>query len=243
MPPRKGKNAESTIEKKEGRRRAESATAALLAVAILVGLGLQLNGVLKEIQDVISYYGFSLTIFTVFFAAIQFRANHDWNRRHLAIITVKDVKEGMNRHVVVLDDAFNYLHRKRTSPISVEEIHKKICHKDENGNLVRDANGKLQLDKESEDAKTVRKAILHILNSYEYLAAGVYQGVLDQEIVEALLKGPILKAYQVFGNYISHFNDEMYPDRNGAVWEHLKELGKDLEARREQQIKKREKTG
>lgn len=209
----------------------------LCCLVLALGISLIFLDKLVNLSDQIRYFGFAFGIMSIMHAAKQFQANHDWNRRQLAITSAKQVKDDLNKHVIVLDEAFNYVHRKKSNPISVEEIHKKICKKDENGELLL-KDGKLIVDCDDSGCN-VRKAIMHVLNAYEYLAAGIYQGVFDQAIIESLFRGAIIKHHQVFGAYIAHFNNEMYPERNGAIWEHFKQLAVEFESNGEKLLKKR----
>jgi hypothetical protein len=201
----------------------------LCIAAFVLGFYFLWNYSFEILTDAVTYFGFTFAIMTVMVGYSQFRANHDWNRRQLAFSAVKEVKEGMNKHIALLDKAFGYNYRKKSSPITIEEIHQKICVTDQDGKCVY-KGAKLVLDCEDEEKKNIRKAILHVLNGYEYLAAGIYEGVLDEEIVISLLRGPLLKTYQVFRHYIEHFNTDMHSERKGRIWINLKNFAKELES-------------
>ena len=222
----------------------------LLAVA--GGVTLILLGRLKNLSEIIQFFGFVLTVCSILVAAIRiqyaafvFRANHDWNRRQLAILQANDIRLRMQDDIRVLNKEFEYYRRRPQETISVEEIHIAICRKDDNGNFERDSEGKLVVDYDGPGV-TVKNALYNVLNSYEFIAGGVYQGVFDKDMIYTLFGGIIIKAYSVFEDYIEHQNVDMHPERNGKIWICLKQLGSEfVEMENDERAKapKKEKTG
>ena len=49
----------------------------ILVIAVPLGIILILSKIITKATDIIAYYGFCFTIFSVLYAAIQFRSNHD----------------------------------------------------------------------------------------------------------------------------------------------------------------------
>ena len=95
------------------------------------------------------------------------------------------------------------------------------------------------------DGHNVKRSIYNVLNSFEYIAAGVYQGVFDKRIIKSLFQGMIIKAYSVFKDFIEHVND-MHPDRKGKIWVNMKNLAEEfIEDEKKEAAKpdKRRKTG
>ncbi len=218
-----------------------------IIIAVIYGAYIWRDGQLVEVADRISYFGFTFAIASVLYASLlykqaiiqseqlvaQSKATHDWNRRQFAMDTMWKIKEGMNKHILILDKKFGYLRREKSNPIAVKEIHDEICGKGDKGEFVKKEGARHYELCRKPEAEETRKAIKHVLNSFEYLAAGVYQGVFDRKTVLALYGGTMKKVARVFSLYIEHFNGEMYPDRGGDVWVHLKDLGADLEKGKE----------
>lgn len=203
-----------------------------LATTVLIGLGLVLEfiiGYFVSSSDLIAYCGFSLTFLSILVAIIQTIRSHDWNRRHLATTSLLEIKEKLTPHILLVHETFGYLGRDENDTIKVDQIHDTICKKDDQKQFVPNhATGNLELDDEKKD---IYRAIWEILNLYEYIAAGVYQGVYDKKIVSELMVSNIIKAATVFSEYIEHVNKKMYPDRQGKIWVNVKTLGREFTAK------------
>lgn len=182
-------------------------------------------------DQIIGVAGSGMTFLAIAFAGFQFKANHDWNRRHSAIIAAKEIRKSVYDDIDLIDKTFGFSNRRKHETISVDEIHKKICLRDEGGNgLKRKDDGKLLLDHDSGGADIAR-AIKNYLGSFEYLAAGIRQGVLDEELIYTLYGGPMIRAACIFEKYIDHVNNDMYPGRNGKIYCNLKRIRKKFEER------------
>lgn len=202
----------------------------LIAFIVSVGVGVLLivYNKISDSSDMIRYFGFTFTIFSVLLVVLQFRSTRDWGKRQLAITSAKEIKDSNMDDVKILNKAFNYLLLGTKSTIKVDDIHDQICQKKEDGELYRDDDGKLRVDDDGNGYK-VKRAISNRLNEFEYIAVGVYQNVFDREIIKALFAGPLIKTYYNFKDYITHYNEEMSPGRKGKVWINLVELAKDFE--------------
>jgi len=217
----------------------------VLLIVVPLGIVLTYLKIITKVTDIIAYYGFCFTIFSILYAAIQFRSNHDWNRRQLAITAAKQVKDKMDKHLLFLNKKFNYLHRKPSDSLDVDLIHKAI-YVIENGKLKMNNNEKRYIVDYEGDGHNVKRSIYNVLNSFEYIAAGVYQGVFDKRIIKSLFQGMIIKAYSVFKDYIEHMNNEMHPYKNGKIWVNMKNLAEEFieeEKKQEARPEKRRKTG
>lgn len=191
----------------------------------------------------ISVFGQYVTAFAIFFAAYQFKANHDWNRRHLATVEARNIRQSLAEDIITIDNAFGYVGRKKHQAITVDDIHKAMCELDTEGSL-KYTDGKLRLDHKRGGEK-VDRAISNFLGAFEYLAAGIRQGVFDDEAIYRLYGGPLIRAAGIFSVYIDHVNKDMHPDRMGKIYENLRHVAKKFETREKIQIeeKEREKTG
>lgn len=195
-----------------------------------------------ELSQGISVFGQYVTAFAIFFAAFQFKANHDWNRRHLAIVEAKNIREALSEDAILLDKTFNYIGRRKHQAISVDDIHKGMCELNSDNTLKYTA-GKLKLD-HVRGGEKVDESLSRFLGAFEYLSTGITQGVFDEEVVYRLYGGPLIRAAGIFSDYIKHVNEDMYPERMGKIYENLLHVAAKFEAREKiNGEREREKTG
>jgi len=196
-----------------------------------------------DLSQAISIFGQYVTAAAIFFAAYQFKANHDWNRRQLAITEAKNVRHSVFDDLLLIDKTFNYINRKKHEALPVEDIHKGMCECNEDGSLKRCKNGKLRIDHQGDGGK-VDKAISHFLGAFEYLATGIVQGIFDEEVIYKLYGGPLMRAAGIFSEYIRHVNIDMYADRHMKIYENLRYVAAKFEEREKgKEEKEREKAG
>lgn len=214
-----------------------------LSFLLVIGYGVILihSGDLSDLSSKIGYFGFAFTVFSIVAASVQYGAIHDWNRRQFSMVALREERASQNKHMKVLDTTFSYVHRKKENPISVDDIHKRICKKDEKGALIVDVQGRMELS-EDEEERAVYHAINHLLSSSEYIAVGINQGIFDEDVVRAFWEGRIIKAYYVFRHYIEHVND-MRRERKGKIWEHLEAVAKNFEGDGKKTVCKRPPAG
>jgi len=194
--------------------------------------------------DSVSILGHGLTVLAVLFAGFQIKGEHDWNRRNSAMEAARQANEN-DAAAHAIDKDLNYIRRKFDDPITVDEIHDVICQKDDDGKLLRDEADKLLIDHKNQGG-AIKQSIMTLLNSSEYLATGVVQGVFDETVIYKLRGGILMSNYFIFENYIKHLND-MYPDREGKIYENLKYMAEKFRAEeiedKEGKVKERGKTG
>mgnify|MGYP001224362433 CR=1 FL=1 len=193
-------------------------------------------------EDMINFFGFWMTLTAVLIAVLQSVKSHDWNRRKAAAEALKEFREKMRPHSKILNESFNYFLRDENSPITVDEIHRAICKKGNDGKLVRcDSSAQWEIDPDK--GETLR-SVRELLNLYEDIASGVHQGVYDKEVVADLMASSIIKVSNIFDPYIKHFNEDMYPASQGRVWLNVKTLGREFKKRyrEDSEAKEREQT-
>ena len=145
----------------------------------------------------------AVTAYGVIVAYKTLKANHDWNRRHLAIEKIIEIQNCLSKlREKEFETELHFSSRKE--PFSLEEIHKKICEYDKNGSIKRDNNGYCIL---TSTGRKISSQIREYLNSYEIIAVAVRENTFDEEIVKETLKGNMIKAYRIFQNYIEHLRD------------------------------------
>lgn len=215
---------------------------ATLVTFVLWGI-LFFLGFFEARRDTLMFFGFAATTTSILVAVLQSIKVHDWNRRQAAQSALKEFREKTKPHIEKLDEAFNYYLRDESSPITKEEIHAKICRKGSDGKFIRcDKSDKIEIDPEKSD---LAKSIREYLNLYEDIASGVHQGVYDKEVVADLMASSFIKVANLFGPYIKHFNEDMYPASRNRIWINVKTLGEDLRKkyREDKKAVERDKTG
>lgn len=204
--------------------------------SVLLGILLIYVRYLNNASDIIKYYGFAFSILAILSATLQFRANHEWNRRQFAIKKAWQIRSKLDDALETLNKHFDFARRGTKEIISVDLIHSKICKDKNNSKEV------LCINYEGEGHK-VFMAIRTVLNSFEFLAAGINQGVFDEKVLRTLFEGSIIKAYFSFKDYITHVNNDMHPDRQGRIWMNFKKLAEKYDEESTARTEEREKTG
>lgn len=213
----------------------------LFAILYWLGFFAGQNGINSVV--VVNFFGFSAATTAILVSVIQIRKTHDWNRRHAATQAMNDLRGKIKTHSDRIDEVFGYYLRNENSPISVDDIHFAVCLKTADGGLVRcKTSEKWEVDP---GKKEILWSLGEQLNLYEQLASGIHQGVYDKEVVADLMASSIIKVSKIFGPYIKHYNDDMYPSSQGRVWLNVKTLGAEFreQYRKDPKAKDRDKTG
>lgn len=158
--------------------------------------------------DRLNWY-IGLTVLSIFVSTIalivsfksgkkQLHANHEWNRRQLALTEVVKNREHASQAIVALNDSLNY--REQKDAYSLKEIHKALCNEEDHTK-----NPPL-----TDSGKTIKHNIFIILNYYEYLAIGINRQIFDEETIKISVKGAMIKANKLFGEYIQHLRSEKH---------------------------------
>jgi hypothetical protein len=198
---------------------------AVFATIVVWGV-LFFSGFFEKNAEMVNYFGFCMTTTAIIVAVLQSIKNHDWNRRHAATLCLKEFRDQIRPHTILVHKAFGYFGRDENHPISVDKIHEAICKLDGDGRLVRcGKTDRWELDEEKQE---IDNAITEMLNLYEYIGSGIHQGVFDKEIVADLMASNIIKVANVFGPYITHINEDMYKNRKGKTWINIKTLGREF---------------
>lgn len=137
-------------------------------------------------------------IISFFVAKKQLEANHEWNRRQAALTEMFKNRESASNAVVALNSSINY--REQKDAYSLKDIHKALCD-----NENHEENPML-----TENGKIIKHNIFIILNYYEYLAIGIENKVFDEDVIKDSVKGAVIKAQKLFGEYIEHLRSEKH---------------------------------
>ena len=149
--------------------------------------------------------GTTITAIGVIIAYKTLKANHDWNRRHLAIEKIIEIrnllKDYRNNE---FEQILKYSDRQITEVYKVKELHILMCKVDNQKNLVWNNDKHCDL---TDEGRILCNQIADFLDIYEIVADAVLENTFDEEIVKNLLKGSMKKAYYLFSEYISHLRD------------------------------------
>ena len=158
---------------------------------------------IANIAQIVIAISTSLGVIGVYIAYKTLKANHDWNRRHLAIEKIIEIQSNLSK---LREEEFELLlhFSSRKEPYTLEEIHLLMCEIDENGNIKRDNNGYCILTKKG---RKLSSQIREYLNSYEIIAGAIKENTFDEQVIKNILKGNMIKAYKIFQNYINHLRD------------------------------------
>jgi hypothetical protein len=170
------------------------------------------------------------------------QANHDWNRREAALRECFKIKEKIGE--LKSSDFEKYLHysnRKMDCPYKVEDPHDEMslhylfCEfENEDKKILKKIGNDCVI---KEERRKLVNEIHEFLNYYEYLATGIIQNILDEEVVKSLNKGNIIKAYFLFENYINHLRKHYNRE---TIYKNLETIA--LKWKRENQEEKRKPT-
>ena len=120
------------------------------------------------------------------------KANHEWNRRQLAITELISNRYHLNESIKKLNENINY--REQKGVYSLEEIHLALCGQKDHENH----------PPLTEEGKEIKHHIFAILNHYEYFAVGVKNKIFSEKVLKDSIKGALIKANRVFREYIVH---------------------------------------
>ena len=130
----------------------------------------------------------------------QLRANHEWNRRQLAITELMSNRYHLNESIRELNESINY--REQKGAYSLEEIHTTLCNE-------KDHEKHPPL---TEKGKEIKHHIFAILNHYEYFAVGIKNKIFSEKVIKDSIRGALIKANRVFREYIVHLRTPKHSD-------------------------------
>ena len=201
--------------------------------SISLGLYLKHTQWLSEKSETLSYFGYCAIALSVIMAGLQFRSNNIWRKKEKAYTVAQEAKKEIEPNMALINQHFHFYQRKLTDAniaISLEEIHDKICLKDVNGKLVAaNSNSSMKYILDPEEGAQIRSAIVKTLNTFEYIASGVRHDAFDEEVINSLFEGLMIKFYKVFKNYIDHYRNDMHPSRKNKIWIHFTCLAREFE--------------
>ena len=160
----------------------------------------------------------------------ELKSNHDWNRRQLALTELVKHRKDVTEAIRLLNSNIDY--RERKNAYSLNEIHKHLCDDESfDGNIL----------KMTDTGKEIKHNIFVILNYYEYLCIGIENRVFDESIIKDSIKGALIKANKLFGEYIEHLRTDRHTNnKNLFIKQEL--IAREWSKENSQELNNREKT-
>jgi len=158
-----------------------------------------------KLSDTINLFIVSATTLTALVAFYQLKANHEWNRRHSAMVEAEKSRDKYVKAVKELNKSLNY--REQEDSYSLKEIHRYLCD-----NEKHTENPPI-----TDNGKKIKHNIFVILNYYEYLAVGIKNQVFDEKTIRELIKGSLIKSNTLFGEYIKHLREKHTKNKNQFI--------------------------
>lgn len=214
------------------------ATIAILSIVILfLGYTNDSNNILEVVRVL-----FSGGIFlSVIIAIAQMRQNakkikkdEEWNQKYLAytqmnkfVTQLEKIRTSIDKIVIkeklIESDNGVYIsftdRKRQNDPLSVEEIHRWICV-DKSGTRVNVAK-ESSMCAMTEHGTIINRNLIAIINTYESIAIGIKQGVLNRCMIEDGLSELIVNNYEFMEKYIKHRREKHENIGFATEWEEL----------------------
>ena len=160
---------------------------------------------LNTFEDTKSIATLSIVSLGFLFSIFQLRANHDWNRRNIALLEIEKNSPKYFKALRSLTyDRTSLKLEHRKEAYSPDEIHSFICEKDDNGNF-KIKPGTSDMYILTEEGIQIRNEIFEILNFFEYISTGVNNAIMDEKVVKDLQYNSMVKIWTLFGDYVKHY--------------------------------------
>ena len=209
-----------------------SLTAGLIvgSIVTLVTVAVFLSIDMETIEHIIKIIAYPFIAGSAIVAVMKYRQDNKWNKKHLAyekiLVYVKELEE----YRMEIDKAviktkaierdgkiISFTDRRRIKePLDYKEVHRWVC-KDHN---VADDSDMCSM---TEDGVSIVRNLLSIINTYEMIAIGVKDDMLDRELVRTSMESVIVKNFEFFKRYIIHRREKHEDFSLGVEWEKLYE--------------------
>ena len=159
---------------------------ALAKIHRLGGVAIETIKVLLQAATLITVLaGLGFTYWQVRLFRISHEDLHDWNRRQAAQEAIDEMVPRLSNDIPLIDEKFQILTNHDRIPLDT-------------------------IIKECENGPAVRGALNRRLNYFESLAAGVHQGVFDEEVIKNAYQQLIKITLNQFSEYIDHLRGRGY---------------------------------
>ena len=189
--------------------------------AITMYIGYNIYQSIKP-NDTLTVLKFASTILipvSIFVTFISFKQNLILSKKTKALEEMDKIMESLQKSRFILDKNVDFVNRAKVgNPLTTEEIHRWICDKNENEQILRTDDG---LCKMSERGKETKGALVNIINNYEKLGLGVYHNIFNENIAQDTFKLLVIQNYKLFEHYINHLRTAHHNTEAGVFFEWL----------------------
>ena len=194
----------------------------ILIIIVLMHFDTHIINIIKALGSLMIVVSIGIAINQFRLNRKQYEKNNEWNKKQLAMTQAHTVLDNITKHIEIINPVLHYRERKKEQlrPYEVYEIHnamgvfmedKKsfIFHgqhaKEDYKNLPREQSDKhIIYFMDDVNGLAIKDSIYGLLNEYEYLAAGVNNDILDEEVIKSLMYTPMKDAFRLFEVYINH---------------------------------------
>jgi len=165
----------------------------------------------------------------------QLKASHDWNRRSFSVTylngvieKIQDTRKELNKltsKIAIGGDKSNKMSFSdrflRGNALTEEEVHDWICEWD----IEKKAFVKEKADGDSfkltENGDKIRIHLITLINIYETVGSAIKNRILDEDVLQSLMRGPISANYIFFEQWIKHLRNKHGLKNAGKNFEEL----------------------
>lgn len=198
----------------------------------------------RDVEHYVMIVSYVLISCSAVLALIQLRQNakknlkeEKWNEKYLAYTKINDYIKYLEQQRTLLDKItvkkrlikndkglpISFSDRRNMKiPLDFEEIHNWVCKHDKNKRkIINTSIEKKDIFITTIDGAHVVRILLSIINTYEMIASGIKNGMLDRELVLDSLSPSIVSNFTFFENYIKHRRDKHESENFACDWESL----------------------
>lgn len=217
---------------------------ALVGFLISLIFFVQIDVLPKRIEHYVMIVSYILIALSAIIAMFQLRQNakknqkeEKWNEKYLAYTKINEYIKDLEKQRTLLDKItvekkliindeghpISFSDRRTIKkPLHHEEIHDWVCKHDDNKCKIVNGscNGKDMYITTIDGANVIR-AFISIINTYEMIASGIKQGMLNRELVFDSLDSSIVSNFKFFEDYIMHRRKKHDAIDFASDWESL----------------------
>lgn len=198
----------------------------------------------RDVEHYVMIVSYILISCSAVFALIQLRQNarknlreEKWNEKYLAYTKINDYIKYLEQQRTLLDkitvkkklikndkgEAISFSDRRNTKkPLDYEEIHNWVCKHGKNKcKIINTSIEKKDIFITTINGAHVVRILLSIINTYEMIASGIKNGMLDRKLVLDSLSPSIINNFTFFENYIKHRREKHESEDFACDWESL----------------------
>lgn len=148
----------------------------------------------------------------------KLEAERKWKKKYLAYIKINEYVKDLETQRTLLDKVtiennliknnndktISFSDRRNfNSPLTFEEVHTWVCETDDKNNII---NADIKSDKcaTSIHGAIVVRSLISIINTYEMIATGIKQDMLEYDMIVDVMSNSIVSNFEFMKKYIAH---------------------------------------